>query len=185
LNGCFYTDPILGEQMKDSKKGPRLSYAAQLENARVGYQAAMSTAIAVDQVIWSIFNTMIVANSIVVAGIGLVITNQPSSSLYKILLSIIGVILCFVWFFMAKRHRDYFDYLILSAREIEEKYFSQSVVTVSRSSFYSKGQAVVLRIGEEQTIRRMSFWSRLMKGEVAAYTIIIVFVVIYVSIIFI
>jgi hypothetical protein len=57
---------------------------SELENAKVGYQAAVNLITGVISVIWSIFNAMLVANSIVVAGISLVLGNQTANHNYKI-----------------------------------------------------------------------------------------------------
>ncbi len=125
---------------------------------------------------------MLVANSVVVAGLSFVLINQGSSFYLKIFLAIIGLIICLSWFLIAKRHRDYLAYYILSARELEEKFLGNNVTTLSRGGIYSNGKSVKLTINDAEINLRMSFWSRIVKGEIASYAIILVFVAIYVGV---
>jgi hypothetical protein len=152
----------------------------ELENARWGYQAAISIVTSHQQTFWSIFNAMLVANSIVIAGIGF-----ASSEPFKIFLSIIGGVLCFLWLLLGKRHREYVTYYLFSAREIEERYFPNGVKTFSRGGDFAHGKSVILEIGQAQTERQMDLLSRWIRGEAVAYFVILVFELIYISAFFI
>jgi len=156
----------------------------ELENARWGYQVAISCATLYAETIWSIFNAMLVANSIVVAGISFVGATQ-SLNLFIIFLQLIGLVLCFVWFLLIKRHREFTAYYVLSAREIEERYFLKSVKTLSRGGDFADGKSVILDIGQSKIKRQMSIWARLTRGEAASYIVILVFALIYISTFFI
>src|SRR5574341_1647444 len=120
--------------MAKAKKETNIpSSDVELENARVGYQLALTMVTELMNVIWSIFNTMLVANSIVVAGISLILSSKPSDVMFfKIILSTIGLVICLMWFFIVKRHRDYLAYYMMSARELEEKYLSNGINFLSR-----------------------------------------------------
>jgi len=146
----------------------------ELENARWGYQAAISSVISHQDTFWSIFNAMLVANSIVIAGIGF-----ASSDLFKIFLSMIGGILCLLWLLLSKRHREFVTYYLFSAREIEEEYFPNSVKTFSRGGDFAHGKSVILEIGQSKTKRQMDLLSRWIRGETVAYFVILVFELIY------
>ena len=74
---------------------------------------------------------MLTANSIIVAVIGILLTNQSSWSILRISLPIVGLIFCLFWVVLMVRGGDYHRYWISQARELEEKYLNNSVSTVS------------------------------------------------------
>ena len=92
--------------MKSSSK----KLIPDVENARLGYQVASELAAFYGGAIWSMFNAMIVANSIVVAGATFVFTGQNSLALLKMLLPIVGLLLCITWFLLVKRAHEYSSY---------------------------------------------------------------------------
>ena len=166
--------------MSPSKK----NLSPDVENARLGYQVASDLAAFYGSAIWSMFNAMLVANSIVVAGATFVFTGQNSLAVLKILLPIIGLLLCLAWFLLVKRAHEYSSYFTLSAREIEESYLSGSVKTLSRGGIYGKGQAVTFQLGGKSVTRRMSIWARLIRNELVSYFIILIFIAVYIGIFF-
>ena len=156
----------------------------ELENARWGYQIATSSAILFAEQFWSIFNAMLVANSIVSAGISFVKSSE-SLNPFSLYLSIIGLVLCFVWFLLSRRHQEFAAYYILSAREIEERYFSNSVKTLSRGGDFGDGKSITLQLGQSETKRKLSFWARLENKVAASYLVILIFALIYIGAFFI
>lgn len=150
----------------------------ELENARVGYQAALNHVEFYGGKIWAIFNAMLVANSIVIAGI-IVILNQPELNTLRIILPLIGLLLCASWFVMAKRSHSFSIYYMLSAREIEESYFSKRIMTFSRGGQFSDGKSVSIKIGGQYINYQMNIYSRFIKNELFSYLIIFTFVVLY------
>ena len=132
----------MGKKNTDKKVHPD-----ELENARWGYQVAISNANIFAEQFWSIFNAMLVANSIVSAGISFARSTQ-STNLFSIFLSITGFVLCFVWFLLSKRHQEFAAYYVLSAREIEEQYFTKSVMTLSRGANFADGKSTTLKLGQ-------------------------------------
>lgn len=157
---------------------------SKAEDARIGYQVAVDLATFYVEAFWSIFNAMLVANSIVVAGISFVLTNQPPLAVFRVLLPIVGLVLCITWWLLGKRAQERATYCILSARELEERYLGPQVRTISRGGDLADGRAVSLEIGGSQTTRRLSLWARLLRGEWTSYIVILVFVAVYVSIFF-
>ena len=151
------------------------------EDARVGYQVASGLASFYGGAIWSMFNAMLVANSIVVTGITLVLTGQPPLALFKTLLPVVGLLLCMTWFLLVKRAHEYSIYYTLSAREIEERYLAPYIRTLSRGGALGSGKPVPLELGGSQTIYRLGRWARLFRNEVVSYFVILIFVVVYVS----
>ena len=103
----------------NSKTKSKKVHPDDLENARWGYQVAISSSTLFAQQFWSIFNAMLVANSIVIAGISYVKSTQSLNPFSKYV-SIIGLVLCLIWFLLSKRHQEFTAYYVLSARELEE-----------------------------------------------------------------
>lgn len=154
---------------------------SNLDNARVGYQVAIDLAMSYASVTWSIFNAMVVANSIILAGITFVYTSSQSFILLKFLLPIMGLLLCVVWLLQTMRAISYVTYYTLSAREIEEKYLSSEVKTISRGGALADRRTVEIEIDGIQIKRRMKFLPRIVRGEWISYIIIIVVASVYIA----
>jgi hypothetical protein len=170
--------------MSTPANGEIHSSADDAENARVGYQVALDFAAFYGGAIWSMFNAMLVANSIVVAGTVVVLSGQSSLAILKTFLSVVGLLLCVTWFLLVKRSHEYSAYYVLSAREIEEKYLSPQITTLSRGGVYGGGKAVSLHIGGALTSQRMSPWARWVKSEFLSYVVILIFAALYLMLFF-
>lgn len=149
------------------------------EDARVGYQVAVEIAYNYATIIWSIFNAMLLANSIVVAGAILLFTGKDKFPIFKALLPLAGLVLCAIWFLLSKRTQEQARYFIYSAREIEEQHLVPTVKTVSFGGEFADGKSVSLTIGDKSMVRQLSFWGRMMSGERASYMVVCVFAVLY------
>ena|GEM_PF-1571842 len=147
----------------------------KLEDARIGYQAAIDLWAYVGEENWSRFNAMIFANSVIIALIGLAIINTKPELLISLILSIFGLFLCATWFIIMRRGFDYQKYYMMSAREIEEKFLSNTLITVSRGGPFGNGEPVSLRITDIPITLQMNQWSRIRpsKGHTSENVIII------------
>src|SRR5216117_444096 len=78
-----------------------------IERAQIGYQAAISLWIHEGGLIWSKFNALLVANSIILASIGLTLSaSNSTAALAEIFLKgmpIAGVVLCILWMSLTRR----------------------------------------------------------------------------------
>lgn len=152
----------------------------RLENARVGYQAALDLWNAQAQLASSRFNVMVVANSIILATIALAIAYSRSFPLFFTqALSLVGIVLCVVWLHAHWRSSQYNNYLLWSARELES-YLTDSVVTVSRGASFSEGTEVTLTIDNERKKLRLSWLPGLARTESFSYFSIASFLLLYV-----
>ncbi|MFU8766844.1 MAG: hypothetical protein ACNA7I_04150 [Candidatus Methanoperedens sp.] len=88
---------------KDDVMNGDQNHIKEEENARVGYQVAVDLLIAEEEGIWSRFNVMLVANSIIIAIIGLAPTNQPTPPIFDSYLPFVGLVLCIWWFVLINR----------------------------------------------------------------------------------
>ena len=152
------------------------------ENARIGYQVATTLWTYEGQLVWSKFNAMLVANSIVLAVIGLAISSQHELPVFTIGMPIAGLIFCAMWFLVTKRGFDNYIYWILSARELEEQHLTDVVKTVSRGGDFADGKEIQLTINGKTKKHQMSWFGRLLRVEWASYLVIAVFAVIYIII---
>jgi hypothetical protein len=149
--------------------------SAVFENARVGYQVAVNLWTFQSNLNWGRFNAMLTANSIITAVIGIVLINQSSLFILKILLPIVGLVFCILWIFLMARGRDYHRYWISQACELEEKYLSNAVSTVSGAESKDKKHKKIqygwlsrTKIGKSQ--------------DVVIYGVILAFIIVYVAV---
>jgi hypothetical protein len=149
------------------------------ENAQIGYQVATTLWAYGGQLVWSKFNAMLVANSIVLATIGLAISSQHALPIFTIVMPIAGLIFCTIWFLVTKRGFDNYIYWIFSARELEEQHLNDVVKTVSRGGNFADGEEIQLTINGKTEKYRMSWFGRLIRVEWATYLVIVVFAAIY------
>jgi len=151
-----------------------------LEHARTGYVAAVELWTYEGDSIWTRFNAMLVANSVILAFIGLIYGSTGPSPIFKKGLAITGLLLCMVWLILTKRAFDYYKYWILSARELEEKHLSSVVKTVSRGGAFAEGEPVNFFIGGKMITYRMSWVGRSVRIAWCSYLVVTGFVALYI-----
>jgi len=167
---------------RPSEQSKRSHNQDTIENARVGYQAAVNLWTCEGQLIWARFSAMLLANSIIVAVIGIVISADRALPVFSVGMPIAGLILCFVWTLMTKRGFDYYVYWIRSARELEEEFLKDSVKTVSRGGKLvdDEEQESERVIGGGSKPPRMSWLGSRLRIQSASYLVIVVFAAMYV-----
>lgn len=161
------------EELKD------LTEQSEVENARVGYQVATSLWVYEGESLWSKFNALLVANSIVLGSIGLAMGASSRVVVFSVGMPIVGIILCVFWFLLTKRSFDNYIYWIFSAREIEERFLINSVKTISRGGDFTDGKEISLQIGSKPRKFQMSRLGRLLRVRWISYFIIGLFLVMY------
>ena len=165
--------------MPDKEANPKHPDAAQIEDARIGYQAAVDLWTYEGEQNWARFNVMLVANSIIIAVLGLSVTGPNGSPSISIVLSIVGLILCISWFIITKRGFDYQTYYVLSARELEERFLSDIVITTSRGGTFADGCPISIQIDGKPKRLQMSWWSRLSSAGSISLIVVLVFAIVY------
>jgi hypothetical protein len=171
-------EPAIPRQMSQDNGRDRLG-STDYEAASSTYQAAITLWTSEAALIWSIFNAMVVANSVILAAAGLLGTSANNSRTLSIALPFAGLILCIMWFTMTRRGYDYHRYWVLSAREIEESALRDIARTVSRGGDFAEGRRVELTFGQQKRSCRMSWVSRTVRARAAAYVVIFVFAAIH------
>ena len=153
----------------------------RLENARVGYQAALSIWIARTRMIWSRFNMMIVANSIILGAISLTIgSDHPLSTSFTRALCLVGLAVSLAWLPAHRRAFQQNSYLHSSARELEN-YLADPVATISRGTTFSEGNEVTLTIDGEKKKFRLSWLTRIQLAKTESFSdfVIAIFAILY------
>lgn len=136
-----------GEKEKENK-----------EDIRVGYRLATDLWTYTDQHFWSMFNAMLLANSILITPIGwLFAADTPiDQSLLSFLcfyvIPLLGIILCFIWFIMTHRAACYRRYYIFTARQLEEKYLTSiaDINILSRAGAIQLGEPIEFSFKNEE-----------------------------------
>jgi len=125
----------------------------RLENARVGYQAAISLVAYEGNLVWARYELMLVAHTIILTATGLASsTPAPAKTVALMGLPLVGLVLCLVWWLVNDIGFRYFFYWLFSARELEESYL-YPVKTVSRGTPFTHGELVpVVIAGKERLL---------------------------------
>jgi len=99
----------------------------QLQDARIGFQAAQDLVALTSQEIYGRFNAMLTANSIIVAILGWIIASERSLPCYLAYsLPSIGLVLCILWY-LFNEHGVYWQTTFRNeARRLEDKYFKDT-----------------------------------------------------------
>lgn len=120
-----------------------------VENAQIGYDVAMATCQWEGELIWSKFNAMLVANSVVLAILGLTITYTGTRqlNLVTVVISIAGIVLSLLWGLLTRRGFYNYKYWIRCARELEGHLLP--VESVHRGATYAKGDKVTFKIRDK------------------------------------
>jgi hypothetical protein len=159
-----------------------LSGRANVANANVvaAYEAAISLWTYEGQMIWARYNAMLIANSVVLAAIGLTAGNQDTALVFRAGLPVAGILLCLLWWSLLARGFDYYAYWILSARELEELYLAPDARTVSRGAAFAAGRPVYFKRGDQEVPHQLSRASRLLRVRHNSHIVLLVFAVLYV-----
>jgi hypothetical protein len=179
--------PEPAKMQTPARLAPSMSPSAdRLENARVGYQATLTVWIAKTRMIWSRFNVMVVANSLILGAISLTIgNNHPLSAPFTRALCLVGLAMSLAWLAAHRRAFQHSSYLLSSARELEGL-LADPVVTISRAAIFSQGNEVTLTIDREKTKVRLSWLARtgLAKTESFSYFVVAMIMVLYAAFLF-
>lgn len=152
----------------------------RIENVRVGYRAALDIWRTQAELTSSRFNTMIVANSIILAVIGLAFTvNHPLSVLFTRGLVLVGIVVSLAWLHIHSRASQHGTYFLWSARELES-HLADPIVTISRGVVFSEGNEVAMMINGERKKLRLSWLARMTGTESFPYFAIVVFILLYI-----
>ena len=154
----------------------------QLENARVGYQVAASLRTSRAEELWSQFNAFVTANSIILTAAVIAISSPQPTPVLSIGMPVVGLVLCALWLMLHARGVGYVRYYLLSARELEEQFLSDSVRTLSRGGHLAEGEKIELLLDGEHKPRRMNFFGQILRVRTVAYLVIMVFAVMYLAI---
>lgn len=145
--------------------------AQQRENARIGYQVAAQLWAYEGQGVWSMFNAMLVANSIVVAAEGASSKFVEANPALLWILPAFGLVLSILWYALVDRGFTVHSYRVLAARDLEQDI--KPVKTVAEGAKFNAGHPVTFSF--EAKPFQLSFVARLMRGRELALLVILLF----------
>jgi hypothetical protein len=156
------------------------SQGQEHSDAQLGYSTAIALMTYEGGLIWSKFNALLVANSVVVLGI------TAGAGHLRVLESRLlpagGFVLCVLWFGLTKRAFDNYVYWILTARELEERHLAPTVTTLSRGGALAGGQTVTRNVGGRPKPIQISKPGRALTAAWNSYLVIAVFAALYLAI---
>lgn len=167
--------------MKEDSEILKLKLEIMRENARIGYQAAISLHASRVSELWSQFGSFMTANTIVIAAATLL--QHGEIPLFTFGMPIVGIVLCITWLMLHTRGVSYVEYYMLSARELEEQYLNNPLVIISRGGKFASNEIVSLSIGGKPVSKRIKTAGRIMPVRWVAYLAICIFILMYTLII--
>jgi hypothetical protein len=144
------------------------------ENAKMGYKSALDLLSLVSREIYSRFSAMLVVQGILMKI--LFDTFSGKDYLLVICISVIGLILCFIWIIWVYHGIYYQDRFRKIASFLEEKYFKDTFKIFHSISYPEKDITDFAPI-EAKGIKKLA---ANIKYEISAFIIISVFVIIYI-----
>ncbi len=149
------------------------------EDIRLGYETAVNLRIARSEELWSQFNGIMTANTILLAAIGFSVAVD-----LKVAFARVGLFLTFVWFILHERGVQYIKYYTVSGRELE--YFLDVVKILIRRDEFKRGDvkqgAYLVELPEDD--QRLSYPGNIMTVTNAARILILVFAGLYLYLIY-
>ena len=167
---------------EETKKSDTKSNDEILENARVAYQAAVSLRTSRADELWSQFNALVTANSIILAVETFTIDSGSSPHFLSIGMAIIGLLLCLIWCVLHVRGVAFTGYYLFSAREIEERFLKDEVEILSRGGDFAEGKIVDFSLTEQKHSERMNLIGRILRVRSVAYLVILTFASVHLAI---
>jgi len=151
------------------------------ETAKLGYESAIQLWIYEGDVIWSKYNAMLVANSIVMGILGFAISSNSGTfpKYYIIGLVVVGIVLCLAWYQLMKRGYDTVVYWIFSALEIEANHLSPTLEILQRGRKFSSGEKVEFKIGDSILTHQASKFHQMFRVVTTGNIVIGIFVMLY------
>jgi hypothetical protein len=153
----------------------------EIENARVGYQVAAHLRTSRAAELWSQFGVFMTANSILLAAATLIAGSGQVALVLTKGIPAVGLILCCLWLVLHARGVSYIRYYLLSARELEERFLSDQVKTLSRGSQYATGRNTELTLNGSSRVIRIDFLGRILPVRWIAHAIVLLFMLMYLA----
>lgn len=156
----------------------------RLENLRCAYSNAVSIWTSEGNSIWNKITAMITANTIMFTTIGIIITASKWNELWMFIpvFCTIGILLCICWLMIIRRSFIYFNYWIISARNLEKELVG--VDTVNKGKQYSEIINTIYseKYPSEKKVK-LKFYDRI-KIEHIINSILSIFIFTYIIILF-
>jgi hypothetical protein len=145
-------------------------------SALEGYRAAITMVSYEGQLIWRVFACLLASNAFVVALVSAYLELHPENTWLPRLLPFLGIFICLVWILITMRQFDYYKYWFAWARQLEKTGLASELGMVAAGKRFSDGETVTVD-GKEY---RMGWGSRLFRIQWLVYTVILLFIIVYI-----
>jgi hypothetical protein len=155
---------------------PRTSSALLIggDDRRSAYEIAVQLLIYESELAWSRFNVLLVANSIIISGIGLFSLNRQAE--LAVLLSALGAIACVLLGIVINRGMDFYSYWEAAACELEAD-SALELQIISRSVRFRRGERLTFNIAGRSSRLRLGW--RWVRSRRVTNVLILLFVLVY------
>ncbi len=147
----------------------------RLANVRTGYEVAKNLWVDTDQLLWSKFNALLVANSILLGAVAFFLSGSKPSLIIPVMASFAGFLVTVLWWLMVQRNSELRDYYVASARELE--CWLPPVETVNRGRLFARGAQVNVNGGP----MFLGLAARVLTIGRAARLVILIFLLLHLS----
>ena len=117
---------------------------ADTDDVRVAYQTAIQIFVYEGTTDWRITSTFATFNTLLLAVAAYPLITQAQGRAFQlaaVVLALVGVVASVIWWSMLARSRQYHDYWLRSARELEQ-YLDPRIQTLQRGERWRQGQLI-------------------------------------------
>ena len=145
------------------------------DDYKIGYSSAIAFANYEGQLIWRVFSNMLAVNTFL-TGFNIAIINQYHELKWFIVVtSLLGLVLCLIWYILMSRMFSYYAYWFAWAREYEKKLYPPDFQFINNGRDFGDGNSV--KVGNKEM--RMPGICRIVKNKKLIHFIIILISFIY------
>jgi hypothetical protein len=150
------------------------------DDIKIEYSGLLSLITYEGQLIWSVFSKLLAVNSFLIAFNVAIIKLFGNYIFIAIGISVLGLIICGIWFNMTKRMFSYYDFRFACLRECEKQLFTDNNCYIEKGKVFARGDTV--KIGEKPY--SLKGLSRIITNQTMIYIIIFVILLLYITILF-
>ena len=147
----------------------------------IGYQTILNLYIYEGNLTWNRYNVMLVANSILIASIGILFSNLSDHSVMILVLIVAGITLCCFWYSLTQQGFKTCKHYYWSAIDFENRFLKHHANIFSRTELRAKEDSIYLINGKNEVLEKKYFKKKL-TVKVCALGSIWIFLIIYCAI---
>lgn len=147
------------------------------ETIHLAYQSALQMIAYQGQITWSSFNSILAANAfLIAAGVFVLRATIRNGWIVGIVISVAGLVICLVWFFVLKRHFSYYAYYHAWARATEKLARHKHLQMITSGKSFASGALVQIPNGGPLQMQKVA---RVFRVQTLATLIVFIFGFLY------